>query len=260
MLVLPNPTVADALSGLEEAEPDDPAFEALCRRLRAKASDGPFVQWALEPVTPSPEPDALPAQELLGGELGAEWTWYDRFHDCAFSVGNEIEMRAANGRDLLSVNLSAPRLLRPVSGDWIVQTKCAPLSADRPAIGGLVLWKDKENYLRLDRGATGTRDLYFGGSIEDQDVLIGRGRLPGRNADTGLDSVFLRLERVGDRVKALGSTDGERWFGVGAVPFAVEDPLQVGAHAIGKIDRAVYRGAYPEGTAIRFDSFSVWQL
>jgi hypothetical protein len=31
-------------------------------------------------------------------------------------------------------------------------------------------------------------------------------------------------------------------------------------HAIGKIDRAVYRGAYPGGTAIRFESFQMWRL
>jgi regulation of enolase protein 1 (concanavalin A-like superfamily) len=70
--------------------------------------------------------------------------------------------------------------------------------------------------------------------------------------------VFLRLERVGDRVNALCSADGENWFTVGHVVFSVEDPLQVGLHAIGNIDRAVYRGAYPDGTAIRFESFQLW--
>jgi regulation of enolase protein 1 (concanavalin A-like superfamily) len=76
------------------------------------------------------------------------------------------------------------------------------------------------------------------------------GKLSGR--------VFLRLERVGDRVNALCSADGETWFTVGHVPFPVEDPLQVGLHAIGNIDRTIYRGAYPDGTAIRFESCQLW--
>jgi hypothetical protein len=44
------------------------------------------------------------------------------------------------------------------------------------------------------------------------------------------------------------------------VAFPVEDPLQVGLHAIGHIDRSVYHGAYPDGTAIRFESFQLWRL
>jgi hypothetical protein len=34
--------------------------------------------------------------------------------------------------------------------------------------------------------------------------------------------------------------------------------LQIGQHAIGNIDRSIYHGAYPDGTAIRFESFEVW--
>jgi hypothetical protein len=33
--------------------------------------------------------------------------------------------------------------------------------------------------------------------------------------------------------------------------------VQVGVHAIGMIDRTIYHGAYPDGTAIRFTSFKV---
>jgi hypothetical protein len=30
-------------------------------------------------------------------------------------------------------------------------------------------------------------------------------------------------------------------------------------HAIGNIDRTIYPGAYPEGTAIRFEAFQAWR-
>jgi hypothetical protein len=68
------------------------------------------------------------------------------------------------------------------------------------------------------------------------------------------------LERVGARVNALCSSDEKEWFTVGHIEFPVEDPIQVGLHAIGNIDRTVYPGAYPDGTAIRFESFTVWEL
>jgi hypothetical protein len=68
------------------------------------------------------------------------------------------------------------------------------------------------------------------------------------------------LERVGERVNAFCSADGDIWLTVGHVEFPVEDPVQVGMHAIGNIDRTVYRGTYPDGTAIRFEEFQWWEM
>jgi hypothetical protein len=39
---------------------------------------------------------------------------------------------------------------------------------------------------------------------------------------------------------------------VGQIAVPAHGPLVVGLHAIGQIDRMIYAGAYPEGTAIRF--------
>jgi regulation of enolase protein 1 (concanavalin A-like superfamily) len=73
------------------------------------------------------------------------------------------------------------------------------------------------------------------------------------------ESVFLRMERLGNRVNALCSADGKNWFTVGHVEFSVDDPVEVGLHAIGNIDRTIYNGAYPDGTAMRFESFELWR-
>ncbi len=172
---------------------------------------------------------------------------------------NGLEIHAAGERGFWFANVSAPRILRSVSpvlstaegGDWAAQTACAPATREKLAIGGLLFWKDKKNYLRLDRGATGENEILFVGCLENQDLLIGRGHLRS-------ERVFLRLERVGEQVSAFCSADGERWWTVGSVAFPVEYPLQVGLHAIGAIDRAVYRGDYLDGTAIRFESFQLW--
>jgi hypothetical protein len=181
-------------------------------------------------------------------------------------VQNGLEIHAANGRDLWNVNLSAPRLLRSVSGDFAVQTVCVPVSVaptscrqtsrqdacatEKPAIGGLLLWKDKENFLRLDRGTRGKHEISFMGCLANKDVVIGRGRLPS-------ERVHLRLERIGSRVNALCSADGREWFTVGHAEFPLADPVEVGLHGIGNIDRTIYPGAYPDGTAIRFEEFNV---
>jgi tetratricopeptide (TPR) repeat protein len=255
--------LASMLSGLETAQQDAAAFHAFCGLLREEHPElnaSPLVQWFLEVA----EPDGvfrrsegeLPtsADEIQnpGGEFqNGGWIWHDPFGDCASTVQHGVQISVANGRDLRDMNRSAPRLLRPVAGDLAAQTVCLPASEEKPAIGGLLLWKDPENYLRLERGTRGEHEISFQGCLGNKDIVIGRGRLLS-------ERVHLRLERLGPRVNALCSADGMDWFTLGFVEFPVEDPVEVGLHAIGMIDRTIYPGAYPEGTAIRFESFRLW--
>jgi hypothetical protein len=67
--------------------------------------------------------------------------------------------------------------------------------------------------------------------------------------------VSLRLAWIDDRVGAYCRVDDEQWYGVGSVTFPRDASVPVGVYAIGMVDRSVYHGAYPEGTAIRFTSF-----
>jgi regulation of enolase protein 1 (concanavalin A-like superfamily) len=137
--------------------------------------------------------------------------------------------------------------------NFAVQTTCVPISGEKPAIGGILIWKDKENWLCLERGDLGTNEISFRGCLDNKDLVFGRGRLPS-------ERVYLRLECLDRRVSALCSVDGEEWFTAGNIEFPHRDPIRVGLHALGQINRLIYVGAYPEGTAIRFESFQLWGL
>jgi len=212
-------------------------------------ADPAFTHWFLEPAHPLPWSQSR-IHETFVEALGPEWTWSDPFGDCAYTVDCGLEIRAANGRDLQHINLSAPRVLHPMSGEFAAQAVCLPALPDRPSIGGLLLWKDKQNYLRLDRGTRGPHEISFQGCVDNKDLVIGRGKLPS-------ERIFLRLERQGGRANALCSADGLVWLTAGSAEFAVDDPLETGLHAIGAIDRLIYPGAYPDGTAIRFESIEL---
>jgi hypothetical protein len=192
------------------------------------------------------------------------WVWDDPFGGCTYTPGAGLTIRAVNARYLWHMALSAPRLLRPLPASVTnpaIQINCEPAMGDRPAIGGLLLWKDKENYLWLEMGRYGTRDAAFGGCLDNRDLVIGRGRLPeGPEPGWAMDEpVTLRLNVSDDRVEALCSLNREEWFSVGHAAFPFGEGVKVGVHAIGMIDRSIYHGAYPEGTAIRFTGFRVWE-
>jgi predicted ATPase/class 3 adenylate cyclase len=253
--------VVSVLAGLERTYAFPQAFRTFCHRYRAKLPEvntTSFGQWFLEAAQPDID-CGLPIVDCRFTEEASQdqaWAWEDPLGDCSFAMRDGLVIHAANGRDLWKANQSAPRLVRPVSGDVIVQTTCETVFPvkERPTIGGLVLWKDGANFLRVDRGRFGPDDILFSGNLNGQPDLFGRGRLP----LDGTGRVYLRLERIGGCAHALCSADGVQWFTVGHINFPVVAPVQVGVFAIGNIDRLIYPPAYPEGTAIRFTSFQFW--
>ena len=70
---------------------------------------------------------------------------------------------------------------------------------------------------------------------------------------------FQRTLKLLENLEADGfcSSDGSMWYSVGRTEFSVDDPIEVGMVAIGNIDRTIYPGAYPGGTAIRLESFEL---
>jgi tetratricopeptide (TPR) repeat protein len=256
------PFLVGILSGLEAAFNASAEFQHFCQNLpTAKQRQitgflpGPRF---LEPATPAHLPPAG-FSDNFSEQLAPGWTWHDPFADCAFTVGGGLQIQAVNGRDLWQANHSAPRLLRPVANDFILQTICGPLndSSAKPAIGGLLLWQDSNNFVRLVWGNRGPLDLSFEGCLAGKDMTLGRGRLFALENQREIQA-FLRLERQGQQVRALASADGVQWYTVGQVALPFSDPIQAGIHAVGWIDRTIYPGAYPEGTAIRFESVQLW--
>lgn len=185
-------------------------------------------------------------------QLDHRWTWCDPFGDGRYTFTTGVTLWAANGRDLYGYNRSAPRLLQPVCDEFVAQTRCGAASVDQPAIGGLLLWGNEQNYLFLTLGLLGPTEISWRGALAGVPVILGRGRL-----STG--GAYLRLERSNRQVRALCSSDGCTWFTAGALEFPVEDALQIGLCAVGDIDRWFYPGAYPNGTAIQFTEFTLMQ-
>ena len=243
-----------ALSSLAEGLNDPVAFRQFCLEFvqrNPEARVNPFRQWYLERIGTPPRGNTV-FKETFRTRLDEGWTWLDPMGASSYKVDRGLEIRAANGGEIWRINVSSPRLMRLISGDFSAQTICVPAMADRPAIGGILIWKDRKNFLALVKGKMGSNEITFHGCRRAEDVIVGRGRL-------AAETLHLRLDRMNDQVRALCGTDGGTWYTVGQTEFSADDPIEVGLYAVGRIQRFLYPGAFPDGSAIRFGEFRLYQ-
>jgi hypothetical protein len=203
-------------------------------------------RWYLEP-TQAEQRATQVATDGVADDGAHGWCRLDPCGDCLFTMDRGVEIHAPPGRDLRNVNLTAPRVTRAATGDLAVEADIVVGGSDTPCIGGLLVWKDEQNYLRLDLGVRGRCQISMSGCVQNRDILIGRGLLAS-------EQVTLRLERNGDSLTGLCSAGEGQWLAVGEAELPLRDPIDVGVFAVGSIDRMIYHGGWPEGCRIRFRS------
>ena len=180
------------------------------------------------------------------GVLDSGWRWLDPGNDSILSFPRYswLEIVTISKNDLQpKANLDAPRLLRSVSGDFAIETKLGPSLDGSFQSGGLLVWKDDEDFIRFDRGTWGLDTILLqkrdGGLFQHLGDWFFRG-----------NPTYLRLERKKGSFKALYSGDGKKWIPATQFAFEVSDPLMVGVHAICLDPRVV-------STATDFDYFKI---
>ncbi|MBM3212383.1 tetratricopeptide repeat protein, partial [Candidatus Poribacteria bacterium] len=229
-------------------------FASFCRETMEKNAEKlkgmKLTQWYLEPKELSRQFTQVISSDKFDRCLCPEWQWVNPKGDCSYELNIEIPclvIHAASGCDLYSgSNLDAPRLMQGFSGDFAIETKMAYAKEKMPTVGGLLIWKDKDNFIRFERGMNGSNEIGLSGNINGKWDHFGRGMLV-------TDIIYMRIERIGDTLSAYCSSDSENWLTCGEVSFPVDDPIQVGIHAIGSVGN---RGGNM-ATTTRFDYFRV---
>jgi hypothetical protein len=236
-----------ALAALARLLPAPTALHALCDAQRARwpaSSPGARRVWhevAAEPVGG----DVAGAGHEVTDQLLARWQWCDPYGDSTRRCGQGVELAAVDGRDLWYINLGAPALRIEVAGDFVLQVRCRPATLRPLTMGGLLLWCDGANFLRLDWGGLGPGEISCLGASGGARQFWGRAR-------TDCPQPYLRLERCGQQVRALYSEDGRQWLLAGETALAGAGPWAAGLFGLGMVDRTVYPGAPAGGAAIRF--------
>ena len=199
-----------ALVGVEEAymalgTPEK--FVEFCRSFKEQHSDAveklSLHQWYLESAEPSTEFTQLDfADDFETETIEPSWSWIDEFGDCKYRIVNAggLEICAANGRDLYGLTLNAPRLMRKMSKDFAVEVCMSQACDEKPQMGGLLVWKDRDNFLRFEKGVHGQDEVRLHGYVDGKYQVAGRGLLCRCSASVPArdEGIHLRLEREGE--------------------------------------------------------------
>jgi regulation of enolase protein 1 (concanavalin A-like superfamily) len=186
----------------------------------------------------SPEP------EPKGTELPSWGLAIDPDKDCKFiAEGKTLSIQVPGTHHDLHPDtgkLNAPRVLREVEGDFVISVKVGgefqpgskstfPRSVPYNG-GGLLLWSDADNFIRLERGAL-FRNGVVGTSVAFEEREGGyRGAVHNEVFPGG--ACYLRLERKGSRIAGAIATDGNNWKELKPIDTVWPAKLRVGLTAI----------------------------
>jgi len=227
------------------------AFQQLCRDIAEEYTrmgmEAPIQQWYLAPTTPRVRPGALVVREEFDGEgWHPSLVWQD------VTGRSRVERAIRPGwlgiypaldADLWpEINLAAPRLLAPVAGDFVAQTR-VDLGASQDLYAGLLLWQDEEHFVRLEMHRVPGQEQRAG--IDLSACVGGRFRSVGRGQCERCPT-WLRMERRGEWLHGLCSTDGQQWLACGSVLMGPDQEESVGllAHTQFPGDQAWFDSLY----------------
>lgn len=172
---------------------------------------------ATKPVAPVP---VKPLRTLE--DLG---TWVDPVGDCKIRpTGKGVSLSMPGKLHILEHGLdvkNGPRVLGETEGDFVAQVLVAgDLRPGSQAVkelpvafqgAGLLVWKDQENFLRLERTVLVTIENHH---LQNQ-VLLEASKdnaVAGQRAiDVPAGPLYLRLERRGNVLRCSYSRDGKTW-------------------------------------------------
>jgi regulation of enolase protein 1 (concanavalin A-like superfamily) len=245
----------EMLADLEESchrSGEDAIFVDLCHQMAADYAragrEAPFRQWYLVPVPAPPTPGSPVLREEFDAE---EWhallVWHDptgRSRMDRTSRPGWLGLAPAVGGDLWpEMNLDAPRLMTTAASDFVAQARLA-LEEETSVIAGLLLWRDEQNFIRLE-----LHDLPSGRlGVTVEACLAGRCRFVSRGHHPR-QTMWLRVQRAGEDVRCLCSPDLKQWIGCGSVRLPPGGSDQVGLFAIHKNAEA----------QVWFDCLEVWE-
>jgi beta-xylosidase len=170
-------------------------------------------------------------------EWPVNWQWVDpdeKNNPTAYNVRSGVlRITVPTGRDLYGNNRKAPRYQKAIAGDFQIETRVRFMPKENYQGAGILIFKDDENYIRLERAyggrGGGGEGIRFDVRQGDEFRTIAE---PGE-IQTSADRVDLKVVRLGQAFIAYWRIDenGE-WREVGEVESDYPDTILAGVAVV----------------------------
>jgi regulation of enolase protein 1 (concanavalin A-like superfamily) len=216
-------------------------FAPIFDRFQLKNGPGPMVRIDLTPATMDPVAAKPP--------VDAPMVWdkpIDPDRDCTFETARRKLTIAVPGRHhelaVESRHTNAPRLLGEVTGDFTAQVRlrgdwrCSPNSMPKGLVplvaGGLLLWVDDNNYIRLERKTMHMKGKQI--TLPNWELREDGKKKSIAYTAAALVSkeLHLRIERRANSVLGSFSEDGKKWKKVKPIEISLRKTVRIGVYAV----------------------------
>ncbi len=156
-----------------------------------------------------------------------------------------LKLKIPSGKDLYGENLTAPRLLKTVSGDFEIETRVKFSPSQSYQGAGLLIFRNDNNYLRLERGFGGTGGGDSGIRFDKREDETYEPVAMQDKFPTEAREVELKFRRVGKDFTAFWREAGKsEWIEVGKVTNSYPEALQIGLIGVNTADKITAEFAY----------------
>lgn len=127
-----------------------------------------------------------------------------------------LRVRIPNGKDMYGENLTAPRYVKPITGDFQIETRVRFAPKENYQGAGLLIYSDAGKYIRFERSYGGVKGGGEGLRLDVKDRSDYRPIVTPDDIQTELTEVDLKIVRSGKLFSAYWREDEEAsWQEVG---------------------------------------------
>jgi regulation of enolase protein 1 (concanavalin A-like superfamily) len=174
-----------------------------------------------------------PAEITFAPEtLPAGWRWLDpdsKYNPTSYTTKSGVlHIEVPTGKDLYGETRTAPQLLKAVTGDFEIETKVKFDPRESYQGAGLLVFRNDNNYIRLERGFGGVGSDNSGIRFDKREDEVYEPLATPEKFPTDAKTVELKIRRVGREFTAFWRLPDGDWKEVGKYPSSYPETVQVG--------------------------------
>jgi len=166
------------------------------------------------------------------GEFPSGWRWLDsdsKYNPTKYDTNaGVLHIDVPTGKDLFGEARTAPQLLKAIAGDFEIETKVKFDPNDYYQGAGILVFRNDNNYIRLERGFGGVGGGENGVRFDKREDEVYEPIVTQEKFPTSAKTVELRMRRVGREFTAFWRVPDGEWQEVGKYSSSYPETVQVG--------------------------------